>query len=55
MNDGTYQEGEPMQWLNITVKFKVKHNPGNEGHIKEVLKNFLKWKGVEFNGEEIVV
>jgi hypothetical protein len=43
------------QTLQVTVVFKVKHSPGTDYHLKEVLRNYLKAKGVEFNREDVVI
>lgn len=45
---------EPQRIL-IPIQFKVYQNPGNEGHLKQVLKRYFSGKGVEFNGEEILI
>lgn len=51
MND----HNEPMQELQCVIRFKVKMNPGNERHLKEVLRAYFRGKGVDFNGEEIYI
>jgi hypothetical protein len=55
MNDGTYNEGEPQQELIVKVVFKIKHSPGSEAHLKHILWKYMTEKGVEFNGEEIII
>lgn len=46
---------EEPQSLDVKIVFKIKHNPGNEKHLKEVLRAYFRGKGVDFNGEEIYV
>lgn len=45
---------EPQRIL-IPIQFKVYQNPGNEDHLKQVLINYFKAKGIDFTGEEIVI
>ena len=47
MHDGTYKEGEKKQEIQITLRFNVKHNPGNEGHLKMLAMNYLHPKGIK--------
>jgi hypothetical protein len=56
----TYEDPNELKWneenpqrILIPIQFKFYQNPGNEEHIKQVLKNYFAGKGVEFNGEEI--
>jgi len=42
------------QTTTITVEFKVKHNPGTENHLKEVIHNHLKGKGVKIEDDKII-
>lgn len=53
--NGLYNDGEEMQKMTVTVRFKVKHNPGNEEHLRMLLHNYFSAKGVPFNGSEIVL
>ena len=39
------KEGEE-QYLDIRFKFKVKHNPGDKGHLVQLLTSYLLSKGV---------
>ena len=43
------------QIIMIPVRFTAHHSPGNDLHLKEVIRNYLTSKGVEFNGVEIVI
>lgn len=57
MNNGTYKEGEPMDTITITVRFKTKHNPANDGHKKQLCLSYFPPKGVPIkleNGELIM-
>lgn len=40
------KEGEE-QYLDIRFKFKVKHSPGNKGHLTQLLTSYLSSKGVQ--------
>lgn len=44
--DGKYKEGEPQQEMEIIVRFKVKHNPGNVGHLQQLCLSYFPPKGV---------
>jgi hypothetical protein len=50
----TNNPNEP-QRVNIDIVFKTTHIPFTEGHTKELLYNYFRGKGIEFNGEEIVI
>lgn len=50
--DGTYQPGEKQQEMQITVRFKVKHNPGNDGHLKMLLLSSIPVKGLPLREDE---
>jgi len=43
---------EPIQELTITMRFPVRMNPGNEGHLKQVAMAYLKPKGIVVYEEE---
>ena len=36
--DGTYKDGEKHQEYILRIKFKVKHNPGNQSHLDALMK-----------------
>lgn len=57
MNDGTYKEGEPMDTIIITVRFKVKHSPANEGHKRQLCLSYFPSKGVpiKLEGDNLVM
>lgn len=44
-----------MQTLNITLKYKVKHNPGNEPHLKVIAENYFRSKGVKLEDNLIEI
>ena len=48
------QEGEE-QYLDIRVKFKVLHSPGNKEHLTQVLRAYLQGKGIEMDGKYIKI
>ena len=55
--DGIYAPGEPKQEIQITFRFNVKMNPGNEGHLKQLVLSYFPSKGVkcfEENGKLII-
>jgi hypothetical protein len=52
MNDGTYKEGEPMQEIQLTIRCKVKHNPGTESHLKQLTISHFAPKGITVAEEE---
>ena len=41
-----------VQELTITMRFPIRMNPGNEGHLKQVAMAYLKPKGVVVYEEE---
>lgn len=43
------------QRITLDIVFKVRHEPFNESHAKAILENYLKAKGVEFDGGNIIV
>ncbi len=45
MENGTYKSGEKRQTLQVVIEFKIKHVPGNEGHLKQLIKSSLPVKG----------
>lgn len=45
-------ENEPMQELHCVIRFPVKMNPGNEGHLLSVAKNKLEAKGLKIEIED---
>jgi hypothetical protein len=57
MNDGTYKEGESMDTITITVRFKTKHNPANEGHKRQLCLSYFPSKGVpiKLEGENLIM
>jgi hypothetical protein len=52
MNDGTYNEGEPMQEIQLTIRCKVKHNPGTKSHLKVLAVSHFAPKGITIVEEE---
>jgi hypothetical protein len=50
----TNNPNEP-QRVTLDIVFKVHHEPFNESHARALLMNYLITKGVEFNGEEIII
>lgn len=50
----TNNQHEP-QRITLDIVFKVRHEPFNESHAMALLMNYLITKGVEFNGEEILI
>lgn len=50
----TNNPNEP-QRVTLDIVFKVQHEPCNESHVKAMLTNYFSSKGVEFNGEEIII
>lgn len=50
--DGKYNEGEPMQEVTITVRFKTKHNPATEGHKHQLCLSYFPAKGVPIKLED---
>ena len=42
---------EPMQELDIVIRFPVKMNPGNKEHLLMVAKNYLSAKGLKIEEE----
>lgn len=47
---------EPQE-LTITMRFPVRMNPGNEGHLKQVAMAYLKPKGIVVyeEGDKIII
>lgn len=43
------------QRVNLDIVFKVRHEPFNESHIKALITNYFSSKGVNFDGEEILI
>lgn len=43
------------QRVTLDIVFKTHHVPFNESHVRAMLEAFFKSKGVEFNGEEIII
>lgn len=52
--DGTYKEGEPHQEIQVTIRCKVKHNPGTQEHLKVMLQSHLRAKGLTL-GDDLVI
>ena len=50
----TNNPNEP-QRVTLDIVFKVHHEPFNESHARAILENYLKAKGVQFDGENIIV
>lgn len=49
-HDLNWDEENPQRIL-IPIQFKRYQNPGNEEHIKQVLLNYLKPKGIDIREE----
>ena len=43
------------QRITITIQFSTYQNPGDEGHIEQVLQNYFKAKGVNYSNKTIYV
>lgn len=50
----TNNPNEP-QRITLDIIFKVHHEPFNESHARAMLGSYFKSKGVEFNGENILI
>lgn len=50
--NGEYQEGEKQQEIQVTVRFKVKHNPGIDSHLKQLCLSHFPVKGVPIRLED---
>jgi hypothetical protein len=48
--NGTYEEGEPHQEIQITFRFNVKHSPGTPEHLRQIVESYLRPKGVRLEG-----
>lgn len=56
--DGTYQPGEPHQETILVIRSKVKHSPGTQPHMFQILKAYFKPKGVPepfMEGDRIIL
>lgn len=49
--NGEYNQGEEMQEITITVRFKVKHSPATDSHLQQILLNYFTPKGVAIGTE----
>jgi len=43
---------EPIQELHLIVRFPVKQNPGNQGHLLQVTRSYLEAKGLKIEEED---
>jgi hypothetical protein len=43
---------ELMQELHVVIRFPVKQNPGNKGHLLQVARNYLSAKGLKIEEED---
>ena len=43
------------QRITLDIVFKARHEPFNESHVRSMLENYFKAKGIEFNREEIII
>ena len=43
------------QRITLDIVCKTQHIPFTENHVKAILEAYFKSKGVEFNGEEIII
>jgi len=53
--NGEYLPGEQQQELTIIMRFSVKHNPGNDQHLKMLAKNYLEPKGLKIIEENNIL
>jgi len=44
--NGEYLPGEKQQEIQVTVRCKVKHNPGTESHLQQLCLSYFAPKGV---------
>lgn len=47
-------QNEP-QRITLDIVFKVRHIPFNESHARAMLESYFQAKGIDFDGENIVV
>ena len=52
--NGTYNEGEQKQSLQVTFEFQTKHNPANLEHLTMILKSGLEAKGLRLEEDLII-
>ena len=45
-NYNPYKEGEEHQSINVKFVSLVRHSPGNEAHLHQILKSYLAVKGI---------
>lgn len=43
-----------MDELTLTIKFKVKHEPGTPQHLHEILKAYLRGKGIDLLDDDSI-
>lgn len=43
------------QRITLDIVFKVRHEPFNDSHARAMLESYFMAKGVEFNGESIII
>ena len=43
------------QTKTVVVEFKVKHTPGNDEHMNQILESYFRGKGVEYRDGVIIV
>lgn len=55
--DGKYNEGEKQQEIEIIVRMKVKHSPGNVGHLQQLCLSYFPPKGVPIRkeGDKLII
>lgn len=42
------------QELTITLRFKTEHTPGNDEHLTQIAKHYLKPKGVTLSDDRVI-
>lgn len=50
-----YAKSGEEQTLQVTVIFRVKHNPGNENHLRQLLKHELIYRGLTVREDGTIV
>ena len=55
--NGTYNEGEPQQEIEVIVRCKVKHSPGNRSHLQQLCLSYFPPKGVPIRveGDKLII
>ena len=43
------------QTLEVTIEFKVQHVPGDDEHLEQILQNYFRAKGVDYEDGRIVI